>query len=113
MLIPQNLGSLRFGMWAMIPTLKASSSLSKTHSSAHRIFALSSGGKAGTLVVTIPTNVDWRQVGKRTQVLYTVEFSSTEGRNLGVRKGSCWEDELEKCAAQIVQDAKKAARKMD
>ena len=46
-------------------------------------FALSSGRKPGTLVVTIPTNVDWRQVGKRTRVLYAVEFSSTEGRNLG------------------------------
>ena len=74
-------------------------------------FTLSSGRKAGTLLVTIPTHVDWRRDGKRTRVLYTVEFSSIEGRNLGVRKGSCWDNELEKCA-DIVKDATITARKL-
>ena len=75
-------------------------------------FTLSSGKKPGTLVVTIPTNVDWKQIGGRTQVLYTVEFSSAENQNVGASRGSCWDDEMAKCAAQIVSDAKTAAGKI-
>src|SRR5262250_1671055 len=69
-------------------------------------FTLSSGGIVGTLVVTIPTHIDWRRVGTRIRVLYIVEFSSAEGSNLDVRKGACWKDGLDKCAAKIVEDAK-------
>ena len=72
-------------------------------------FHLSSGEKPGTLVITLPSNVGWKQVGGRTQVLYTADFAS-EGQNLGGSKGSCWDDALAKCAAQIVKDAKIAAR---
>jgi len=75
-------------------------------------FSLSSGKKPGTLVVTIPTNVGWKQVGKRMQVLYTVEFASVDNQNIGTNTGSCWDDMLSKCAAQIVKDAKIAARKI-
>ena len=71
-------------------------------------FHLSSGEKPGTLVITLPSNVGWKQVGGRTQVLYTADFAS-EGQNLGGSKGSCWDDALAKCAAQIVKDAKIAA----
>lgn len=73
-------------------------------------FLLSSGRKPGTLFVMIPTNVDWKDVGPKTKVLYTVEFSADDNRKIGGRKGSCWEDELPKCAAQIVEHAKIAAR---
>ncbi len=72
-------------------------------------FYLSSGEKPGTLVITLPSNVEWKQVGGRTQVLYTAEFAS-DGQNLGGSTGSCWDDALAKCAAQIVKDAKIAAR---
>ncbi len=72
-------------------------------------FHLSSGNKPGTLVITLPSNVEWKQVGGRTQVLYTAEFAS-DGQSLGGSKGSCWDDALAKCAAQIVKDAKIAAR---
>jgi hypothetical protein len=41
-------------------------------------FELSSGDRPGSLVVTIPTNVDWKEIGKRTRVMYKVEFTSTE-----------------------------------
>jgi hypothetical protein len=75
-------------------------------------FSLSSGKKPGTLVVTIPTNVGWKQVGKRMLVLYTVEFASVDDQNIGTSTGSCWDDALSKCAAQIVKDAKIAARKI-
>lgn len=74
-------------------------------------FALSSGKKPGTLVVTIPTNVGWRSIGKRTQVRYTVELSSAENRRIRTSTGSCWDDGLAKCAAQIVSDARTAMHK--
>jgi len=72
-------------------------------------FYLSSGKKPGTLVITLPSNVGWKPVGGRTEVLYTAEFAS-DGQNLGGSTGSCWDDALAKCAAQIVKDAKIAAR---
>ena len=73
-------------------------------------FVLSSGKKTGTLVVTIPTNVRWKQSGRRTQVFYNVDFASTERKNLGASKGSCWDDEFATCAAHIVGAAEIAAR---
>jgi hypothetical protein len=68
-------------------------------------FSLSSGKKPGTLIVTIPTNVGWRQVSKRTKVLYTVDFASVENQHLGISKGGCWDDALSKCTDKIVKDA--------
>ena len=75
-------------------------------------FEKSEGKKPGTLVVTIPTNVSWRQKGERTEVLYTIEFGSSDGRSLGVSKGHCWDDDLDKCSTRIVRDARAAARKV-
>ena len=75
-------------------------------------FTLSTGRKPGTLVATIPTNVEWRQIGRRTLVSYTVDFTSTDNLNLGVSKGSCWDNSFAKCAAKIVLDAELAARKI-
>ena len=64
------------------------------------------------LIVTIPTNVDWRERGARTRVFYTVEFKSSTDRKLAKKKGACWENELKTCASQIVRQARKAARKL-
>lgn len=75
-------------------------------------FHLSSGKKPGTLIITIPLHVGWQVVGNRTQVLYSVEFASTENQDLGSGTGSCWEDALSKCARKIVKDAKITARKI-
>jgi hypothetical protein len=72
-------------------------------------FHLSSGTKPGTLVITLPSNVGSQPVGGRTQVLYTAKFAS-DGQNLGGSTGSCWDDALAKCAAQIVRDAMSAIR---
>jgi hypothetical protein len=74
-------------------------------------FVLSSGKKPGTLVVTIPTHVGWKQIGGRNQVLYTVEFTSADGRNLGTATGSCWDDALSECADQIIRDAANAMKR--
>jgi hypothetical protein len=75
-------------------------------------FRLSAGEKPGTLTVTITSNVDWKLVGKRTQVFYTVKFSSADNPQLGSSAGSCWEDSLSKCASNIIRDAKTAALKI-
>jgi hypothetical protein len=64
------------------------------------------------LIVTIPTNVDWRDRGTRTRVFYTVEFRSSTDRKLGKKTGACWENELKTCASQIVRHAKTATRKL-
>ncbi len=76
-------------------------------------FTLSSGKKPGTVVVTIPTHVGWKKIDGRTQVIYSVEFTSTEDLNIGASTGTCWDDALAECAAQIVQDAKKAVPRRD
>jgi hypothetical protein len=73
-------------------------------------FTLSYGKKPGTLVVEIPTNVGWKKVGTRTKVLYTVEFTTTDGRKISTATGSCWDDVIAKCASHIVKDARIAAR---
>ena len=75
-------------------------------------FALSSGKRPGTLIVTIPTNVIWKQVGTRTQVLYAVEFTSINSQPLGTGAGSCWDDALAKCATKIVKQANRAAHQV-
>lgn len=75
-------------------------------------FVLSSGNKPGTLIVTIPTHVEWKQVAKRTKVLYTVNFASVDNQSLGASDGSCWDDALTKCAKKVVKDAAAAARKL-
>lgn len=75
-------------------------------------FSLGSGKKPGTLVVTIPTHVGWKHVHKRTQVLYSVEFSSADNKIFSTSTGSCWDDRLAKCAAQIVKEARIAVRKI-
>ena len=51
-------------------------------------FVASSGERPGTLIVTIPTNVDWKDSGKRTRVFYIAEFRSTNEKKLGGMKGA-------------------------
>lgn len=75
-------------------------------------FVLSWGNKPGTLIVTIPTHVGWKEDGKRTRVFYNVVFTTVDDRPLGSYKGSCWDDAMKKCAYKIVKDAKVAARKI-
>lgn len=74
-------------------------------------FVLSSGKKPGTLIVTIPTHVEWKQFGKRMKVLYRVNFASVDNQPLGGSEGSCWDDELARCANKVVKDATAVAHK--
>ena len=75
-------------------------------------FVLSSGKRPGTLVETIPSNVGWKQVGSRTKVIYSVEFTGTAAQPLGRSEGSCWEDQLRVCAAQVVKAAVPVAARL-
>lgn len=75
-------------------------------------FTMGRGSKPGTLVVLIPKNVKWKKVDDRTQVFYSVELSTVEGRQLGSSSGSCRDDNLTECAEQILKEAEAAADKM-
>lgn len=75
-------------------------------------FSLSSGKVPGTLVVTIPTNLTWGQVGERTEVTYSVEFTGAPALPLGSSRGSCLEDRLQECAAHVLKDARTAKMKL-
>ena len=75
-------------------------------------FVLSTGKKPGTMIVMVPTHVHWKQVGKRTKVLYKVNFASVDNQPLGASEGSCWDDALTKCANKVVKDATPVAHKV-
>jgi len=49
-------------------------------------FNLQERNKLGNLIVTIPQNVGWKEVGKRTKVIYVVEFSTSDERVFMTRK---------------------------
>ena len=57
--------------------------------------------------------VGWKLVGKRTQVFYNIEFATADNETISKSSGSCWENAFEKCATQIVEDAKVAARRIE
>jgi hypothetical protein len=69
-------------------------------------------GKPGTLVVTIPRNVDWKKVADRTQVFYSVVFSTVAGHQRGSSSGSCWDDNFAECAEQILKKSEAAAEEI-
>ena len=75
-------------------------------------FEMSFGKKPKTLIVTIPSNVSWKQNGKRTEVFYNVAFTSIKGEILGGSRGSCFDDDLAKCSVHIFSDAQVAASKV-
>jgi hypothetical protein len=62
------------------------------------------------LIVTIPTNVNWKKVGGRTQVFYSVEFSSADGKLIGSSTGNCLDGKLANCAYQILNKARSVTR---
>ena len=75
-------------------------------------FNLQEENKLGNLIVTIPENIGWKGVGKRTKITYVVEFSPSDKRVFLTRKGWCWHEEYAKCANQILKEAIVAARKL-
>jgi hypothetical protein len=63
--------------------------------------------------VLIPTNVDWKQVGSRTKVLYTIKLLTIDQKEVGSFKGSCWESSIGTCADQIVNRTRDLLSKMN
>jgi hypothetical protein len=57
--------------------------------------------------VVIPTNVDWKQVGSRTKVLYTIEVLKVDDKKVGTFNGFCWESDIRRCGTQIVDGTRR------
>jgi hypothetical protein len=72
----------------------------------------SRGRKSGTLIVSITDHVGWKRVGTRTRVSYRVQFTDQADRLVGASNGSCWEDELASCAAEVLKGAERASQRM-
>jgi hypothetical protein len=71
------------------------------------IFTLASMPAPNSLTVTIPTNVDWEEVGGRARVIYKVRFE--RGHHVVSETGGvCWEDDLRNCARRVVEKATSA-----
>jgi hypothetical protein len=75
-------------------------------------FDLQEENKPGNLIVTIPENVGWKKIGKRTKIYYSVEFSTSDDRVFMANKGSCWHNEYATCANQILKQTRIAVRKL-
>jgi hypothetical protein len=90
-------------------------------------FRLTGIGTGRTLVVWITSNVKTEMVGERLRAAYTVQFSWLDentsknpdldkrvalAKVISTQKEVCWANALPRCATQIVNDAKTAARKM-
>lgn len=90
-----------------------------------RLTPIYAGGRK--LVVWSMKNVEWEPVGERIRATCRVRFASLDdnasrnpslrrrvelAREISTRRVSCWENELSQCAAQILNDAKIAARRM-
>jgi len=75
-------------------------------------FVITDEENTGTLIVKIPTNVHWKQLGNKLKVFYVVEYLSNNEKKLSKKKGECWEDDLKTCASQVLSKAKSAARKL-
>lgn len=76
---------------------------------ANASFVLSRGKKPGTLIVRIPSNVEWEPAGSDTRVKYEVAFETADSKHLRVKKGSCLESSLSQCAQEIVREAELVA----
>ena len=75
-------------------------------------FDLESENNPDALIVTIPTNVDWKPRGKRTEVFYQVEFTTSDEKKLATAKGACVDINFNTCATKILDQARAAARKL-
>ena len=60
------------------------------------------------VIILIPTHVGWNDIRGRGRmwVTYRVEYRRGEAV-IGRGTGSCWEDQLDRCAAEIVRRAKR------
>ena len=69
-------------------------------------------GTVGILVVRIPTHVYPRHRGRRTRIIYRVEFSTKDNHRVLETQGCCWAGSVKKCAKEVLQDGKLAAKRV-
>jgi hypothetical protein len=96
------------------PTLRLRDALEEAFDQASAFVHPAPQSAPDNLIVYIPQAVRLAEGGARYRAVYHIEFraGSTTGRLLRSSKGSCWDDEMRACAARIVEDAKKVARKL-
>jgi hypothetical protein len=75
-------------------------------------FQIRTAQKTPTLIVSIVSNVEWQTVGTRTRLTYQVQFADNATVILGKNSGSCWEDALSDCSAEVLRSAKLAKGKL-
>ena len=63
--------------------------------------AYTSDTTAKRLLIYIPTHVQWRKIHGNTKITYYVEITS--GSKSIHRTGSCWEEDMNLCANQILK----------
>ena len=60
----------------------------------------------GALVMRIPTHVYWSEVRGKINFSVVVIMTDHQSKYLGVSTGSCWEEEMRRCAERVVADAR-------
>ena len=72
-------------------------------------FTLAPASATNALIVTIPTHVEWQEVGRKTRISYKLRLERA-GRVLEESGGACWENELHVCAESILVAAGRATK---
>lgn len=62
---------------------------------------------AGGLTISSESNVDWDKLNGRVVVIYRVFVTGREAANPVPLTGACWENDLRKCARDIVERTKR------
>ena len=65
-------------------------------------FPLRKADETAKYKVVIATNVDWKKVRGRLQILYAIELRNMDDKEIGRFKGSCWESKVQACGTQIL-----------
>jgi hypothetical protein len=71
-------------------------------------FAAPVANSSDPMILTIPRALYWQKVNRKTNFQYVVIFTDKGSKYLGVSIGSCWEEDLSECVAQVVKDAQQA-----
>lgn len=68
-------------------------------------FFLVQGAEPSALIVTIESNLHWKNEGGRLKASYRVSFTDSRLQRLGGVQGECWEDDFDRCADSVVGEA--------
>jgi hypothetical protein len=71
-------------------------------------FPLRKEGENTKYKVEIASNVDWKMVRGRLQIIYAVKLLNNEGKEIARFKHSCWESKVRACGTQILEGTRGA-----